>query len=66
MDRAVDPAAAQQAVVGRINDGVDIQCSDVGLQDDDVGMHDFYDIMIIRDSKDMESFRNIDCEINNQ
>ena len=66
MDRAVDPAAAQQAVVGCVNDGVDIQCRDVGLQDGDVGMHDFYDIMIIRDSKDMESFRNIDCETNNQ
>ena len=30
MDGAVDPAAAQEATVGGIDDGVDAQCCDVG------------------------------------
>ena len=47
VDRTVDTSTAQQAVVGRVNDGVDIQCRDVGLQDGDVGMHDlpFYNFI---------------------
>jgi hypothetical protein len=35
VDGAVDPAAAQQRLVGGIDDGVDFQRGDVGLLDDD-------------------------------
>jgi hypothetical protein len=35
MDRTVDPTAAEQAAVGGVDDRVDVQGRDVGLQDGD-------------------------------
>jgi len=39
VDRAVDPAATQQALVRRVDDGVDGERRDVGLDDVDAVRH---------------------------
>jgi hypothetical protein len=33
MDRAIDPATAEERGVGGVDDGVDVECGDVGLEE---------------------------------
>jgi len=36
MNCSIDPAAAQQGVIGRVDDGVDVLVGDVALQEGDL------------------------------
>lgn len=40
MDGAVDAAAAEEGGVGGVDDGVDLEGGDIGLEDLDWGMHE--------------------------
>ena len=51
MDRAIDAAAAEQAAIGGVDDGVDVKRGDIGLDDRDAAFHRLMVSRRVPDSK---------------